>query len=82
LDDLVNDLNDVEYVKEHYTGTITLIQTGQERIGITMHTKYNIVDGQQRLTTFHLLIISLYYRLKEIDINSADEKIIENVLSM
>jgi len=80
LDDLANDLNDVEYVKEHYTGTITLIQTGQERIGITMHTKYNIVDGQQRLTTFHLLIISLYYRLKELDINSADEKIIENVL--
>jgi len=80
LDDLANDLNDVDYVKEHYTGTITLIQSGQEKVGITMHTKYNIVDGQQRLTTFHLLIISLYYRLKELDINSADEKIIENVL--
>lgn len=81
LDDLANDLYDVEFVKEHYTGTITLIQTvGQERVGITMHTKYNVVDGQQRLTTFHLLAISLYYRLKNIDINASDEKIIENIL--
>ena len=58
LEDLLNDLSDVEFIKEHYAGTITLIKSGQEKIGITDLTKYDIVDGQQRLTTFHLLLIS------------------------
>lgn len=81
LDDLLNDLNDVEFIKEHYTGTITLIKSGQEKIGITELTKYDIVDGQQRLTTFHLLLVSIYHRMHEIDPLQADNVIIKNVVS-
>lgn len=80
LEDFTNDLSDVEYVKEHYAGTITLIKSGQESIGISLHSKYDIVDGQQRLTTIHLLMISLFHRIKAIDKNAADEIIIKNVL--
>lgn len=79
LEDFTNDLDDVEYVKEHYAGTVTLIKSGHEFIGISQYTKYDVVDGQQRITTIHLLLISLYSRLKEL--KSADEVIIKNVLS-
>jgi uncharacterized protein with ParB-like and HNH nuclease domain len=81
LEDLVNDLSDVEFIKEHYAGTITLIKSGQERIGITELTKYDIVDGQQRLTTFHLLLVSIYHRISEINPLEADDVIIKNVLN-
>lgn len=81
LEDLLNDLIDVEFIKEHYAGTITLIKSGQEKIGITDLTKYDIVDGQQRLTTFHLLLVSIYHRISEINALEADDVIIKNVLS-
>lgn len=79
LEDFTNDLDDVEYVKEHYAGTVTLIKTGgHESIGILQSEKYDVVDGQQRITTIHLFLISLYFRLKEL--KCADEVIINNVL--
>ena len=81
LDDLLNDLSDVEFIKEHYAGTITLIKSGQEKIGITDLTKYDIVDGQQRLTTFHLLLVSIYHRISEINPFEADDVIIKSVIS-
>lgn len=81
LDDLLNDLGDVEFIKEHYAGTITLIKAGQEKIGITNLTKYDIVDGQQRLTTFHLLLISIYHRISEIKPLEADDVIIRSVIN-
>ncbi|MEI6346842.1 MAG: DUF262 domain-containing HNH endonuclease family protein [Bacteroidota bacterium] len=77
LEDFTNDLDDVEFVKEHYAGTVTLIKSGQESVGISQFIKYDVVDGQQRITTIHLLLISLYFRLKEI--NSSDDIIIKNV---
>jgi uncharacterized protein with ParB-like and HNH nuclease domain len=79
LEDFTNDLDDVEFVKEHYAGTVTLIKTGgHESIGILQSEKYDVVDGQQRITTIHLLLISLFFRLKEL--KCADETIIKNVL--
>ena len=81
LEDLLNDLSDVEFIKEHYAGTITLIKSGQEQIGITNLTKYDIVDGQQRLTTFHLLLMTIYHRISEINALEADDVIIKNVLT-
>ena len=80
LDDLLNDLSDVEFIKEHYAGTITLIKSGQENLGIQELTKYDIVDGQQRLTTFHLLLMTIYHRISEINALEADDIIIKNVL--
>lgn len=79
LEDFTNDLDDVEYVKEHYAGTVTLIKTGgHEFIGISQSEKYDVVDGQQRITTIHLFLICLFFRLKEL--KCADETIIKNVL--
>ena len=81
LEDLLNDLSDVEFIKEHYAGTITLIKSGQEQIGITNLTKYDIVDGQQRLTTFHLLLASIFHRISEINPLLADDVIIRHVIN-
>lgn len=80
LEDFTNDLDDVEFVKEHYAGTITLVKSGgHESVGISQFIKYDVVDGQQRITTIHLLLISLFFRLKEI--NNADDIIVKNVFS-
>jgi len=73
-----DDLIDVEYVKEHYTGTVTIIKVGEEKIGVKTHSIFDLVDGQQRLTTIHILLSSLYFRLKKIE--KEDEDIIRNVV--
>jgi|TARA_B110001469_G_C9625291_1_gene312096 uncharacterized protein with ParB-like and HNH nuclease domain len=78
LIEFFEDLIDVEYVKEHYTGTVTIIKSGSEKIGVKTHITYDLVDGQQRLTTIHLLLSALYFRLKKI--NKEDEDIIRNVI--
>ncbi|MDH1882800.1 MULTISPECIES: DUF262 domain-containing protein [Empedobacter] len=79
LTDFVNDLSDVQHIREHYFGTVTLIKTGVEQFGISDKTVYDIVDGQQRITTIHLFLASLYYRIKEIDSAKADLEIIKPV---
>lgn len=51
-EDLVNDIEhvcDKDYV--HYTGTIVLTQNGE---------RYDIVDGQQRITTLTILLNEIY----------------------
>lgn len=78
LVEFFEDLIDVEYVKEHYTGTVTIIKSGSEKIGVKTHITYDLVDGQQRLTTIHLLLSALYFRLKKIE--KEDEDIIRNVI--
>lgn len=77
IEEFSDDLLDVEYVDEHYTGTISLIKVDEEKIEVTINQKYEIVDGQQRLTTIHLFLISLYYRLKKL--GKTEEDIIRNV---
>lgn len=80
LDEFFDDLVDVEFVKEHYTGTVTLIKTGQEKVGdIKLYSTYDVVDGQQRLITIHILLSSLFFRLKKID--KQDDDVIRNIYS-
>ena len=79
LMDFINDLSDVQDIREHYFGTVTLIKTGIEQFGISDKTVYDIVDGQQRITTIHLFLVSLFLRIKEIDSSKADIEIIKPV---
>ncbi len=56
--DFWNDI--IKSVKEgqnHYLGTITLEEKGNG--------KYEVIDGQQRLTTFYLFVLALYCVLSE-----------------
>jgi len=78
LTEFFDDLIDVEYVKEHYTGTVTIIKVGENKIGVKTHSVFDLVDGQQRLTTIHILLSSLYFRLKKLE--KEDEDIIRNVV--
>lgn len=54
----------------HFLGTIVLSKLNNEK-GID---RYEIIDGQQRLTTIYILIIALYSRLLELDEDDATNR--------
>lgn len=54
----------------HFLGTIVLSKLNNEK-GID---RYEIIDGQQRLTTIYILIIALYSRLMELDEENANNR--------
>lgn len=54
----------------HFLGTIVLSKLNNEK-GID---RYEIIDGQQRLTTIYILIIALYSRLMELDEEKANNR--------
>lgn len=57
--DLIEDINEsLETNSSHYIGTVVLAKT-------TTQDNYNIVDGQQRLTTILMMINVLILRLKD-----------------
>jgi uncharacterized protein with ParB-like and HNH nuclease domain len=67
--DLIADLEDLPDKKEHYTGTIILHLDEKEKAITEEAGKqlriYNIVDGQQRLTTILILLNCISRQLKE-----------------
>ncbi len=78
LTEFLEDLEDVENIKEHYTGTITVIKSGEEKVGITTYTKFDLVDGQQRLITIHILLSCLHHMLVKLD--KEEDDIMRNVI--
>jgi len=57
--DLIEDINEsLETNSSHYIGTVVLAKTG-------IQDSYNIVDGQQRLTTILMMMNVLILRLKD-----------------
>lgn len=58
--DLLNDLEEMEPGKTHYTGTVVVVNKDeQEHLGET-YSIYDIVDGQQRLATMAIILQCLY----------------------
>lgn len=57
--DLWDDLELLDSDQEHYTGTLVIHPTGEDRIrddNGDSYKRYDVVDGQQRLTTLSILI--------------------------
>ena len=74
--DIIDIYNDIE--EQHYMGTIVLQNTSNKK-------EYIVVDGQQRVTTLSIFILSLVKVLKELieqDIDKSDnEERIKKILN-
>lgn len=58
LDDLWSDIECLSNAKKHYTGTITIKKSDKDH---TPYASYEVVDGQQRLTTLFILISQIIF---------------------
>lgn len=65
---LIDDINEND--KGHYMGSIICVHDGQE-LTPTTELVYELVDGQQRLTTLSLLLCAIYKKLNQLaNVNS------------
>jgi uncharacterized protein with ParB-like and HNH nuclease domain len=72
ISEFLEDIEESQNIKSHYTGTITLLKSGEEMLGFAPYQIFDVIDGQQRLITIHLLLSCFYFRIRELkqdDIN-------------
>lgn len=67
IKDLLEDLENVENDKTHYTGTIVIVKNGEKRQAGESFAVYDVIDGQQRLSTIVILLHCLHEEFEEID---------------
>ena len=71
LEDLWEDLYYLDPSKKHYFGTVLLKDSGKtSRTSLASLKRFDVIDGQQRLTTVLILLREIISQLKEV---SADE---------
>ena len=75
-DDIMDSWQDGQEEKDHFVGTICLLKKKIE--GIKTQEIYGIIDGQQRVTTFYLLLKVLIERLNEDERDDIKDSIIGN----
>ena len=77
IKDLLEDLENVENIRTHYTGTMVIVKKSEKRqLGESFAT-YDVIDGQQRLATIIILLYCLYEEFKDIGKTTIDEVKIE-----
>lgn len=72
--DFLADLQDSVGQNEHYTGTITVVKKGDKKIFPQSFKLYDVVDGQQRLTTISIFIVCIHERLRILGLLEDDLK--------
>ncbi|TAE70708.1 MAG: DUF262 domain-containing protein [Bacteroidetes bacterium] len=79
LEDLVEATDD--NVREHYTGTITIIEKGSKDIFPKTFRLFDVVDGQQRFTTFTIFVHAIHNRFKALKVDKdVLNDIIKNII--
>jgi len=69
LKDLWDDIQNTKEDSWHYIGLLTLVEANIKEYGwLKNHSQYNIVDGQQRITTILILLTVLIEKSKELNI--------------
>ena len=75
LDDLKEAKDD--NVREHYTGTITIIEKGSKEIFPKTFRLFDVVDGQQRFTTFTIFVHAIHNRFNALKV---DKEVLNDIL--
>ncbi|MCL5989668.1 MAG: DUF262 domain-containing HNH endonuclease family protein [Candidatus Thermoplasmatota archaeon] len=79
VDDLLEDLETLEVGAKHYTGTLVL-KKGEELQGLGHVIKqYDLVDGQQRLTTLVILLKNIVRIMESKKKSEEDDIVIKNL---
>jgi uncharacterized protein with ParB-like and HNH nuclease domain len=66
LEDLWDDLIYLDIGKKHYFGTILLKKAGTKQSGLKSFDVYEIIDGQQRITTVLILLKEMIVQFKDV----------------
>ena len=77
IKDLLEDLENVENGKTHYTGTMVIVKKDEKRQFGESFAIYDVIDGQQRLATITILLYCLYEEFKDLSETTIEEDKIE-----
>ena len=70
LDDLLNEFNSESKNEGYYTGNLIIYDKNENINGLI--SKYEIIDGQQRITTFSLILLAVYCIARKNNIEDTD----------
>lgn len=71
LDDIIETYKSESKEEGYYTGNIIVFDKNDKINGLI--TKYDIIDGQQRITTFSLILLALYTLSLSIGVSESDK---------
>ncbi|MXX53390.1 MAG: DUF262 domain-containing protein, partial [Dehalococcoidia bacterium] len=66
LEDLWEDLYYLDSAKQHYYGTVLLKFSGQTKDLVQTYSRFDVIDGQQRITTALILMREIISQMKDV----------------